>query len=76
MASMRLAVGMPRDVAIAEIGSAPSSSQISSCGALAGYVWTCEVLKFGCCESNQLIVYIAPTPDGHGAVNSWALGKG
>jgi hypothetical protein len=25
--------------------------------------------KFGCCETNQLIVYIAPTPDGLGAVN-------
>jgi hypothetical protein len=31
---------------------------------------------FGCCEGNQLLVYIAPTPDGRGAVNSWALGKG
>jgi hypothetical protein len=29
----------------------------------------------GCCEGNQLIVYIAPTPDGRGAVNSWSVGK-
>ena len=32
--------------------------------------------RFGCCENNQLLVYIAPTPDGRGAVNSWAVGKG
>jgi hypothetical protein len=25
---------------------------------------------FGCCEGNQLVVFIAPTPDGRGAVNS------
>jgi hypothetical protein len=32
-------------------------------------------MKFGCCENNQLLVYIAPTPDGRGAVNSWAVRK-
>jgi hypothetical protein len=75
-ASMRLAVGMPADVAILAVGSAPVSAEVKSCGALAGYEWTCEVMKFGCCETNQLIVYIAPTPDGRGAVNSWAVRKG
>ena len=70
------AVGMPTDVAIPIIGSRPVSSKATSCGVLAGYEWLCDVLKFGCCEGNQLLVYIAPTPDGRGAVNSWALGKG
>jgi hypothetical protein len=27
-------------------------------------------------DGNQLLVYIAPTPDGRGAVNSWALAVG
>jgi hypothetical protein len=74
-AGMKLAVGMPTDVALLLIGSAPVSSKATSCGILTGYEWPCEVLKFGCCEGNQLLVYIAPTPDGRGAVNSWALGK-
>jgi hypothetical protein len=30
---------------------------------------------FGCCEGNQLLVYIAPSPDGRGAANSWAVGS-
>ena len=75
-AGMRLAVGMPTDVAIQVIGWAPVSTKATSCGVLTGYEWPCEVLKFGCCEGNQLLVYVAPTPDGRGAVNSWALGKG
>ncbi|MGH6797913.1 MAG: hypothetical protein ACREDI_05970 [Roseiarcus sp.] len=70
-AGMKLAVGMPTDVAILLIGSAP----VSAAGIAAGYEWPCQRLKFGCCEGNQLLVYIAPTPDGRGAVNSWALGK-
>jgi hypothetical protein len=74
-AGMRLAVGMPTDVAILIIGSAPVSAEVKSCGILAGYEWPCQVLKFGCCEGNQLLVYIAPTPDGRGAVNSWGVGK-
>ena len=74
-ASMKLAVGMPTDVAILLIGSAPVSAQAMSCGILAGYEWTCQLMKFGCCENNQLLVYIAPTPDGRGVVNSWAVRK-
>ncbi len=72
-ASMRLAVGMPTDVAILAIGSAPMSAEVKSCGVLAGYEWPCQVLKFGWWENNQLLVYIAPTPDGRGAVNSWSV---
>jgi hypothetical protein len=72
-ASMKLAVGMPTDVAILTIGSAPVSAEAKSCGVLAGYEWTCQVLKFGWWENNQLIVYIASTPDGRGAVNSWSV---
>jgi hypothetical protein len=74
-ASMRLAVGMPTAVAIADIGFSPVSAEVKSCGVLAGYAWTCQALTFGCCETNQLIVYIAPTPDGLGAVNSWTVRK-
>src|SRR5580658_6800104 len=72
-ASMKLAVGMPADVAILVIGWAPVSVEVRSCGVLAGYEWTCQVLKFGWWENNQLLVYIAPTPDGRGAVNSWSV---
>jgi hypothetical protein len=74
-AGMRLAIGMPTDVAIQVIGWPPVSTKATSCGIAAGYEWPCQVLKFGCCEGNQLLVYIAPSPDGRGAVNSWALGK-
>ena len=72
-AGMKLQVGMPADVAIAVIGWAPVSTQVKSCGVLAGYEWTCQTLTFGCCDSNQLLVYIAPSPDGRGAVNSWSV---
>jgi hypothetical protein len=75
-ASMRLAVGMPTDVAILVIGSTPVSGEAKSCGIAAGYEWSCQLLKFGCCENNQLLVYIAQTPDGRGAVNSWSVRKG
>src|ERR1700722_6530658 len=75
-AGMKLAVGMPTDVAILIVGSRPVSSKATSCGVLGGEEWPCDVLKFGCCEGNQLVVFIAPTPDGRGAGNSWALGKG
>jgi hypothetical protein len=74
-ASMRLQVGMPADVAIAVIGWTPASAEVKSCGILAGYEWPCRVLKFGCCESNQLLVFVAPSPDGRGAVNSWSVRK-
>ena len=75
-ASMKLAVGMPTDVAILLIGSQPVSGQVASCGILAGYEWTCQLLRFGCCDNNQLLVYVAQTPDGRGAVNSWSVRKG
>jgi hypothetical protein len=72
---MKLAVGMPTDVAILMMRSRPVSAEAKSCGVAGGYEWPCQVLTFGCCEGNQLIVYIAPTPDGRGAVNSWSVGK-
>ncbi len=75
-ASMRLAVGMPTDVAVLMIGSAPVSATASNCGILAGYEWPCQLMRFGCCDNNQLLVYIAATPDGRGAVNSWSVRKG
>ncbi len=74
-ASMKLAVGMPTDVAILVIGSAPVSGEAMNCGILAGYEWPCQLLKFGWWD-NQLLVYIAATPDGRGAVNSWSVRKG
>jgi hypothetical protein len=74
-AAMKLAVGMPTDVAILLTGTRPISAEAKSCGVAGGYEWPCQVLIFGCCEGNQLIVYIAPTPDGRGAVNSWSVGK-
>jgi hypothetical protein len=74
-AGMRLAVGMPADIAIHVIGSAPVSIHATNCGVLTGFEWPCQIMKFGCCEGNQLLVYIAPSPDGRGAVNSWAVAK-
>lgn len=74
-AAMRLQVGMPTDVAILAIGSPPVSGETKSCGVAAGFEWPCQLLRFGCCGDNQLLVYIAPTPDGRGAVNSWSVGK-
>ncbi|MFZ0601798.1 MAG: hypothetical protein WAN05_10655 [Roseiarcus sp.] len=74
-AAMKLGVGMPTDVAILMMGSRPISAETKSCGVVGGFEWPCQVLTFGCCEGNQLIVYIAPTPDGRGAVNSWSVGK-
>ncbi|HWY81150.1 MAG TPA: hypothetical protein VNY10_04300 [Roseiarcus sp.] len=53
-AGMKLAVGMPTDVAILIIGSRPVSSKATSCGVLTGYEWPCDVLKFGCCEGISL----------------------
>ena len=57
------------------IGSAPVSGEATNCGILAGYEWPCQLLKFGWWD-NQLLVYIAATPDGRGAVNSWSVRKG
>jgi hypothetical protein len=75
-AAMRLQVGMPMDVAILVIGTPPISGEAKSCGIAAGFEWPCQLVTFGCCANNQLLVYIAPTPDGRGAVNSWAVRKG
>src|ERR1700677_5313291 len=69
-AGMKLAVGMPTDVAILIVGSRPVSSKATNCGVLAGEERPCDELKFGCCEANELGVYIAPTPHGRGAVHS------
>ena len=74
-AGMRLAVGMPRDVAILRVGWTPISSQVTNCGALAGYASPCEVLKFGIYENNQLFVYLVPTDSGYAVVTSWAVYK-
>jgi hypothetical protein len=65
----------PFDAFQAAMGSAPVSGEVKSCGIAAGFEWPCQLVKFGCCD-NQLLVYVAPTPDGRGAVNSWAVRKG
>ena len=70
---MRLEVGMPTDVAILAIGQSPVSRRVTTCGVLTGFDWTCQELKFGWFDNNQLLVYVAPTPDGRGAVNSWVV---
>ncbi len=73
-AGMRLAIGMPEDVAILRIGWAPISAQTTTCGVLAADASPCEVLKFGMYENNQLFVYIVPT-DGGPSVVSWTVRK-
>lgn len=73
---MRLAIGMPLDVAILRIGWAPISGQTTTCGVLAAAESPCEVLKFGAFENNQLLVYVVPTDDGHSVVSSWVVRKG
>jgi hypothetical protein len=74
-AGMRLAVGMPTDIAMLLIATPPVSVEAKNCGVAGGFEWPCQVMKFGCCEGNQLLVYFAPTPDGRGAVNSWNVGR-
>ena len=56
-AGMKLAVGMPTDVASSS-SDRNRSAQAMSCGFLAGNEWTCQLMKFGCCENNQLLVDI------------------
>jgi hypothetical protein len=73
-ASMRLAVGMPRDVAILRVGWTHITSEVTTCGVLAGYGFPCELLKFGLFGNNQLDVYLAPT-DAGAVVNSWVAHK-
>jgi hypothetical protein len=74
-AGMRLAVGMPRDVAILRVGWSPISSQVTGCGVLAGDANPCEVLKFGMYDNNQLFVYLVPTEGGYSMVTSWTVHK-
>ncbi len=74
-AGMRLAVGMPRDVAILRVGWTPISSKVTNCGTLAGDASPCEVLKFGTYENNQLFVYLVPTDSGNAVVTSWTVYK-
>ena len=75
-ASMKLAVGMPTMLPFSLSARLRSPPKRRAAESLAGYEWPCQLLKFGCCENNQLLVYVAPTPDGRGAVNSWAVRKG
>ena len=74
-ASMRLAVGMPREVAILRIGWTPISSEATTCGVLTGFAFPCELLRFGFYNNNQLDVYLAPGGDGVAVVNSWSIHK-
>ena len=74
-ASMRLAQGMPREVAILRIGWTPLSSQVTTCGVLAGDANPCEVLTFGIYDNNQLLVYLVPTDHGYSVVTSWTAHK-
>ena len=75
-AGMRLAVGMPLNVAILRIGWAPISAETTTCGVLAGDANPCEVVKFGAYENNQLFVYVVPTHEGYSVVSSWVAHKG
>ena len=73
-ASMQLAVGMPEEIAIATVGWLPVSSEVQSCGVLAGYAWTCEKLTFGAIWRNRLIVYVDRS-SGQALVNNWVVEK-
>ncbi len=75
-AGMRLAPGMPLDVAVLRIGWAPISGQTTTCGVLAEDESPCQVLKFGMYENNQLFVYFVPTDGGPSIVSSWIVHKG
>ena len=73
---MRLAPGMPLDVAILRIGWAPISGQTTTCGVLAGDENPCEAVTFGRFEDNRLVVYLVPTDGGPSVVSSWTVHKG
>ncbi len=75
-AGMRLAPGMPLDVAILRIGWQPISGQTTICGILAADDSPCEVVTFGRYENNQLFVYLVSTPYGGLIVSSWVAHKG
>jgi hypothetical protein len=73
-AGMRLAPGMPLDVAILRIGWQPISGQTTTCVVLVAD--PCELIKFGAYENNQLFVYVVPTDMGYSVVSSWIVHKG
>jgi len=75
-ASLRLAVGMPQDVAIEAVGSFPVSAEVAHCGVLAAESATCQVLKFGWSGRNRLDVYVEATEDGRAIVSGWLVQKG
>ena len=75
-AGMRLAIGMPLDVAILKIGWAPISGQTTTCGIMAADDTPCEVVTFGRYDNNRLLVYVVPTHEGYSAVTSWVVHKG
>ncbi len=75
-AGMRLAVGMPLDVAILRIGWQPISGQTTTCGVLVADANPCEVVTFGRYDNNQLLVYVVPTHEGYSVVSSWVVHKG
>ncbi|MBV9287924.1 MAG: hypothetical protein JO288_08890 [Hyphomicrobiales bacterium] len=74
-AGMRLRVGMPAEVAVHQIGWAPVSSQVTTCGILAGDANTCEALTFGAYDNNRLLVYLTPTDRGYSVVTTWMVHK-
>lgn len=75
-AGMRLAPGMPLDVATLRIGWAPISAETTTCGVLAADANPCEVVAFGRYDNNQLLVYVVPAGDGSSIVSSWTVHKG
>ena len=73
---MRLAPGMPLDVAILRIGWQPISGRTTTCGILAADESPCEVVTFGRFENNQLFVYVVANHYGGLIVSSWVAQKG
>jgi len=67
---------MPQDVAIEAIGLLPVYAQVTHCGVLAAQSATCQMLKFGSSENNQLDVYVEVTDDGRALVSGWLVQKG
>ena len=74
-ASLRLAVGMPTDIAIARIGAYPISSQVTNCGTFSVSAAACEILTFGGFWNNQLNVYVQSAGDGTTFVSGWLVQK-
>ena len=74
-AGMRLAVGMPLDVAILRIGWQPVSGVTTTCGVMAADESPCEAVTFGDYENNRLVLYVVPTDQGS-ILTSWIVHKG